>query len=85
MKNRKPVGWVPEGVTQRFYSWLVIGQRFDLESHQLYYQVRCDCGVECEVLAFNVRKGKSRRCRFCSSKIAVAASLSSRASNKDRL
>lgn len=63
--KRKPVGWIPPGVTVKKYSWLVLDQRFDYNKHMLFYYVRCDCGFERWLNAYSVNNGVSRKCKQC--------------------
>ena len=57
MKNQELIGQV-------FNDWTVVGER-TVKKQKSYWLCRCKCGLEKNVMAYDLKNGKSKRCFKC--------------------
>jgi len=56
-------------IGQKFNKWTVVEFDSKTKNHNSLYKCVCECGKESIVKDSNLRTGKSKQCKSCSSKI----------------
>lgn len=65
MKNQNAIG-------EKYNHWTVIDVVMNEKRHEYEWICMCDCGNIVQQRTYNIKSGKSKQCRECSSKNKVS-------------